>query len=194
MLKEITSLESTSSSISVAIVIRDSSFFGFGRIGDFDLLNLFLLRFFIACKSLSSSIAFECLFYASSFFVCRSKISFFCCYSNITFYCLSIFTSSLSWAFVNVAFSSILGEVMASVTGEEYVATTKAFFLLCSPWQWLMNYGSFYLRESTSQTTVPLLWCRTWSVVGQIEWEREHKWEFRESLRIQVYWNCIVLP
>lgn len=128
-MKGITSLASTSSSTSEMIVIGDSLFIYFNGICGFDLLNSLSICFFFISKSPLSSTAFKCSFYVSSFFVRRFAISFWY-YSRTDLCCLSISTRSSNYSLMNPTLSSILGEVVAFVTGEEYVTTGKAF-LLC---------------------------------------------------------------
>lgn len=101
-------------------------FLDFDGICNFDLLNLFLLHLSFAFKSPSSYIAFECLFCASSFSVCRYAINLLCS-SSIFFYCFKISMSSSNCALVNSMFPFILREVMASATGEECVTVVEAF-------------------------------------------------------------------
>lgn len=108
LLKGITSLESTSSSIFVMIMIRDYLFLNFSGICDYNFFS------FCSLCAFSLSTSFPHLSLCSNAHFLHHHVE------SIVLCCLSISTSSISCALLNTTFSSILGEIMASVIGEEY--------------------------------------------------------------------------
>lgn len=116
MLKGITLSTFISFSIFVEIVIEDSIFLYFDGICDFDLLSPFSIRFFFVVSLLRLLLHSEVHLVNHSFQeICDQLLMYF----ELCFLLFHISTSSANCAFVNPNFSTILREVVVSITGKE---------------------------------------------------------------------------